>query len=1114
MSSEPAPSPEILRSHEAAFIEHYSWLIRWALQLTNNDRARAEDLVQEVFAQLAFRHTNLSAVRNVQAYLYTTLRNIHVSELRIAGRTHIQVPSIVEYNLAATALSASNPHDLYQTQDQLRRICYYACVRKQSSRAGSVMILRFFFGYHISEVAQVLGGTTQAVRQCLRFARSEARVFLDDPGALAFMDRTTLKTSSPSGACGAEELLAELRLAIFRSRQGDCLDSELFNAFYKKGLILAADNSTLAHVVSCRRCLDCANRVLNLALLSERHPADALGPDNSSRGGPGSSGGSGGTSRPVRLRRRFNHTEAEISTSFLSRCRRRATELFEHHPRELCVSVNGHMLGSQWVNSEISRLRLDITIPEPLNFIEVLSEENARLLVMPIEAPPDGEPTQTLHVVLSEGRHIQVTLRHGHPWPMLEVVYEDPNFTADSQLSVSNMEGVSGRNGEKDSSSLPVGIESGEGIDQLQASPLKSKPRPTLVSSASTSFEGAAQVGSVKTPAGLVTSFGRKNFAQCWRLVISPLKQKLAALQIASRTVHRNAESTWARLKFSRKKTEVEGLFNLSRSVSPLSKPRWSIPVFITAILSILLIAVLLLVRLNITPTVSAASLIARAGAAEETLNGEAGRAVHRVIDLEERARAGGKLIARSRIEIWRDAGQDLTVRRVYDDKGRLVAGEWASKQAERTAVTSRTIYHRGDPPRVESSVRNPQTAIRNLELWQLEPSARVFAEIIVNVDAASVSEDSSVYIIRYAGKQGAVSGIPLEATLILRKSDLHPVEQTLVVQRGTELHEYRFAEASFERPPVSAVAPAVFRPDPELISEGAKAEVTRMKRDASFQPPSFALQPPVATPEFEVEVAYVLDRFRARFGDQISLLRTPEGGLVVKGIVDTGKTREEILRALSPVINNPALTVQIDTVAEVLARPQQQRTDRVTSHEFGSENAIPVYEELQRYFSQSSLEHDRVDQAVREFAARVVGRSRRVLSHAIELKQLKERFSAGQLAALTPDAKIKWLGMVRKHAEALRRETVALRQELAPIFFANYGAGGDTRGVEVSTEADLTIAIERLYKSATAIDEIVRSVFSASSEPAAPTVLKSPHFRVSLITAEELAGRIGRVEL
>jgi len=50
--------------------------------------------------------------------------------------------------------------------------------------------------------------------------------------------------------------------------------------------------------------------------------------------------------------------------------------------------------------------------------------------------------------------------------------------------------------------------------------------------------------------------------------------------------------------------------------------------------------------------------------------------AVHRVIDLEER-RVGGELIARNHIEVWRDTARNLSARRVYDDDGRLIAGQW-----------------------------------------------------------------------------------------------------------------------------------------------------------------------------------------------------------------------------------------------------------------------------------------------------------------------------------------------------------------------------------------------------------------------------------------------------
>src|SRR5689334_6559328 len=433
MSTKPAFNEEIFKSHEAAFIEHYDWLRRWALQMTNRDRERAEDLVQEVFAQFATAHTDLSAVQNIPAYLYTTLRNIHVSQVRLASRSHHQTQSIVDYSGAEAALEATDPYTIFHTQDQLRRVCQYACLRKQSSRAGSVLILRYFHGYHLSEIAQVLRGTFQAVRQQLTFARNEARLFLENPQALKIIQHSPISNSvSTNGVCSADRLLLELRNAIFDSCQGECLSREALSHLYAQSLS-TADGITLAHIVSCPFCLDQVNLRLGLPLLAERHPADTLGPNNDWRDGTRGPRDSGGSGSAAPSRRRGKTEEEKITSSVLTQCRRRATELFERYPRELCVSVNGHVLGSQSVSSPVSRLRLDVTIAEELNFVEVLSEERARLLVMTIEPPPHGEPIQYRRLRLSENRSLEVSFHYGHPWPMVEVMYEEPNFLAESQ---------------------------------------------------------------------------------------------------------------------------------------------------------------------------------------------------------------------------------------------------------------------------------------------------------------------------------------------------------------------------------------------------------------------------------------------------------------------------------------------------------------------------------------------------------------------------------------------------------------------------------------------------------------------------------------------------------
>ncbi|HEX2270827.1 MAG TPA: hypothetical protein VHH35_14880, partial [Pyrinomonadaceae bacterium] len=945
--------------------------------------------------------------------------------------------SIVEYSIADAALSATDPYSLYQSQDELRRVCYYACVRKQSSRAGSVLILRYFYGYHISEVAEVLGGTTEAVRQSLRFARGEARLFLADPGALKFIDRaeTAASIAQTKAVCAAEDLLAELRVTIFNSCQGDCFERDSLRDLYIRGLITSADNTTLAHIVSCPRCLDDANRELGLPLLSERHPADALGPNNNWRGGPGGGAANGGKRlRAVREKR----AEAEkISESFLLQCRRRTREIFEHYPAELRVSVNGYLLGSQSVNSETSRLCLDITISEPLGFIEVLNEENARLLVMTVEPPPVGEPRQVRRIALSEGRHLEVTLQHGHPWPMLEVVYNDPGFVA--QTSTAH-------------------------IDRFW------KDTPAIEDERSTAGQP------YRGPRA------------------APIKVKDPA---ATR--------------------RVGGLLDLLRAIRLLSIPFSNGPQAVTAIVALLLIGVILFLRINVTPSINATDLLERAQAAEAAAAAPE-LAVHRVIDLEERVHGTGNVISRSRIEIWRDPHRRLSARRVYDEKGSLLIAELVRHHSGKSGDPSRMVYETGRAPRVESEVRNAHKALENFELWRFEPSASDYDEMIGQSRSARVSEERDVYVISYHNPQAGEAAIR-QATLTLRKSDLHEISQTLVVQRAGELRDFYFAEARFERPSVSDVPPGIFEFGPEVskVVTGVVTGTTpAAKREDSPVSSATTTASVVATPALEIEVAYLLDPFRLRFGDQVNLLRASDGALEVNAIVDHESTRQEMLRALSGVIDEPALRVRIETAAEALAREQGRQHGSVVVKEFtGSDLRIPVYPELHRYFSQrmsafdsagTESGSDRVDQAVRSFASRAVGHSRRAMSHAMELKQLSRRFSAKELDGLSPSARARWFSLVRSHVEALRRETSLLSEELRTVFFGGDGVAATT--TEISSIADLSGAIERLGQLVMATDVGIRAAFAVSSEPGDQAV-KSPQFRITLATTKRLAAAI-----
>src|SRR5260370_20214684 len=247
------------------------------------------------------------------------LRNLHLSQVRRATRLRETIVALtehslldydsVEFGLKALEQQAQEQLQL-QIQDELKSICQYACVRKETSKAGSVLLLRFFHGYYPMEIAKILKSPRGAVDELLRAARTEARVYLSNPSSLGFVNHNPLSLPSDNKTKrAAQDFLAELGHSIWRSPKGDdCLSFARLQALYQPDGTENIDNASLAHVVSCERCLDEVNRLLDLPLLSTRYPMNTLGKDTrpkdkQSRGVQSAAGGAGGGSCHDFLRR-------------------------------------------------------------------------------------------------------------------------------------------------------------------------------------------------------------------------------------------------------------------------------------------------------------------------------------------------------------------------------------------------------------------------------------------------------------------------------------------------------------------------------------------------------------------------------------------------------------------------------------------------------------------------------------------------------------------------------------------------------------------------------------------------------------------------------------------
>src|SRR5215204_4787921 len=429
---EPSEIPRAVESHEEVFLARYGPLRSWALRLTGGDAARAEDLVHDAFVNFTLARPDLAHMQNLDGYLYQMLRNLNTSQMRRAARRREDAPAVVEYDSAEFVLRAADPRDLIRVQDDLRQVCHYAGLRKETSKAGSVLILRFMHGYYPGEIARFTRATREAVEERLRVARNEARQYLKDPESLRFINREKLRGGGRAAATGyaqtPEELLRDLRQRVFDSRRGVCPGEARLAELYEGQAGGTPDCALLAHLVSCPVCIDEVNRINNLPPLSERFPTDALGnePRRGGRGGGGGDdeGGGDGTG---------GDGTGRASSEEAGRCRRRARDVFEHRPRELCVSVNGRVLAAQKVGSVINEQKLNVGDGEAVSFVEVFSEQDVRLLYLdPASWPAEPDGGFSVSVSLSDRRMLEARLTYADSAPTVQVVYRDPLMAAET----------------------------------------------------------------------------------------------------------------------------------------------------------------------------------------------------------------------------------------------------------------------------------------------------------------------------------------------------------------------------------------------------------------------------------------------------------------------------------------------------------------------------------------------------------------------------------------------------------------------------------------------------------------------------------------------------------
>lgn len=388
----------------------YLQMLQWAVSLTRGDESLAVEIVQDLCLQLTLSSPDFDQIANLDGYLYTCLRHLYVSRLTRASREAVRFVSIEDCDSIQFALDNGHLPDSVEIQNQLRRICSYSLWRREASKSFACFILHFFHGYFHREIADLACLPMAAIYNKLKAARAEIKSHLREPEKLQFLNRSVPPdprlswTTIPSAA-----LFRELREMVLASRVGSCLPEPELLSWYRSPSRGPIPCVLLAHIVSCERCLDVVDRQFQRPGLQDRDALD-------------------GYDRALRAE---VHKGASTVRAMPGSIERRRRRLYEHRPLTLSLAVNGRVVASHNVQGETSVLSARIERPERAQFVEVFSEQDVRLAMLPVhELPPQGSHMRVCHVTLSEERDLELRVAFDGLGLNSELVYRDPALAA------------------------------------------------------------------------------------------------------------------------------------------------------------------------------------------------------------------------------------------------------------------------------------------------------------------------------------------------------------------------------------------------------------------------------------------------------------------------------------------------------------------------------------------------------------------------------------------------------------------------------------------------------------------------------------------------------------
>lgn len=167
---------EVVSLMQRLYDEHAAELWRFCLRLTNHDRARAEDVVQETLLR-AWRHRAIleSSPSAVRSWLHTVARNLVIDEWR-SRRAHHEVP------VAEVPEEGGEPD---RSDELLLSWVVADALTRLSAEHRAVLLECYYRGRPVAEAARRLGVPEGTVKSRTHYALRALRLALEEMGVTA-----------------------------------------------------------------------------------------------------------------------------------------------------------------------------------------------------------------------------------------------------------------------------------------------------------------------------------------------------------------------------------------------------------------------------------------------------------------------------------------------------------------------------------------------------------------------------------------------------------------------------------------------------------------------------------------------------------------------------------------------------------------------------------------------------------------------------------------------------------------------------------------------------------------------------------------------------------------